>query len=301
MTTTTKTLSVHEFGEELLRLNDLDPVYVLVWEAMNTVGSDFDRVKTYHWLLAFWSFYHVGTASYIAEPFHQPGLSYERKSGEYWERMKEAAASKEFPRSSERRHFRGDLAKESIKFLSAYGVPALFHPFLQDRANGITPKAEHVISQIRSWKEFGPWVAFKAADMLERLDILPIDFEPTSKIFYESPAKAAALLWDECNPGLDAGREPGGVVAWAIGEVLARLKRDPIADRGTKRGLAPPRYERELNAQEAETVLCKWGSYRAGHYHIGEDVVACREGLKKFAKCRTAQVLLKAGSRGGLW
>jgi hypothetical protein len=41
-------------------------------------------------------------------------------------------------------------------------------------------------------------------------------------------------------------------------------------------------------------------TYLGGHYEIGEDVAAVRNGLLKFAKCRTAQVLLKAG-KGELW
>lgn len=306
MTAEAPTLPVREFGKELLRLNDLDPVYVLVWEAMNTPGSGFDRRKVYHWLLAYWSFYHVGTASWVTDPLvYLPDgrlpKEWDRVSGEYWERMGTAAGSKDYPRSSERRHFRGENAKESVAFLLSMGVPRLFHPFFQDQTNGVTARAEHVMAEVLAWTGFGPWIAFKAADMLERLGLMKIDFEPTSQIFYKSPREAALLLWDECNPGLDPEREPGDVVAWAIGEVLAGLKRDPIADRGTRRGLAPPRYERELNAQEAETILCKWGSYRKGHYHIGEDVKACREGLKRFARSRTAQTLLKAGAKGGLW
>lgn len=65
-------------------------------------------------------------------------------------------------------------------------------------------------------------------------------------------------------------------------------------------GQAPPRFDRPLNVQEAETVLCKWKSYSGGHYEIGEDVAACREGLSRFFRCRTARRLKKAG-QGRLW
>ena len=64
---------------------------------------------------------------------------------------------------------------------------------------------------------------------------------------------------------------------------------------------APPRNDRGLGLQEYETVLCKWGSYLKGHYHVGEDVAGVRKGLLRFARCKTAQALLAGGRRGGLW
>lgn len=83
-------LNIYQFSRELIASKDLDPVYVLLHEAQ------LDEARLQLWLLAYFCFYHVGTASWIADG----------KSG-FWERMHIAAASKDYPRSSERRHYRG--------------------------------------------------------------------------------------------------------------------------------------------------------------------------------------------------
>jgi len=255
-------LDCYEFGRRLLAANDLDPVYVLVHEA----GLDHDRLK--RWLLAYWCFYHVGTASWVSET-------------DFWGRMRTAAGSKDYPRSSERRHFRGENARKSVEFLEEQGIEALFDAFPRP-----SPSAADVVEYVTEWIGFGPWVAFKVADMLERLGLLDVRFD-LDTVMYESPRKAADELYE-------AEGGPAGVAdvgAWAVDRVLSELN-------PTK---APPRYDRPLSFQEAETVLCKWKSYRGGHYEIGEDVAACRKGLMRFARCRTSQRLLRAGEKGGLW
>ncbi|MBZ4299837.1 hypothetical protein LAJ56_17985, partial [Streptococcus pneumoniae] len=68
--------------------------------------------------LAYWCFYHVGTASWIAD-----------RSVGYWQRMEKAAGSKEYPRSSERRHFRGGQATRSVAWLKEHGLESLFDGF----------------------------------------------------------------------------------------------------------------------------------------------------------------------------
>jgi hypothetical protein len=63
---------------------------------------------------------------------------------------------------------------------------------------------------------------------------------------------------------------------------------------------APPRFERAINIQEIETILCKWKSHMNGHYKVGKDTHEIHEALKETSGT-TAQTLLKAGSKGGLW
>jgi hypothetical protein len=101
--------------------------------------------------------------------------------------------------------------------------------------------------------------------MLERLALTQIHFSQES-VLYDSPLEAARVLWEEEE---GAGQPPRSVGSWALARVVAELK-------GLK---APPRYERTLNLQEAETVLCKFGSYRKGHYEIGKDIQECRHAL----------------------
>jgi hypothetical protein len=64
--------------------------------------------------------------------------------------------------------------------------------------------------------------------------------------------------------------------------------------------MAPPRRERLIGPQEAETILCKWKSYLNGHYQIGEDTESCEKGLKLFPKVEMAGRLLRVGAKK-LW
>ena len=43
---------------------------------------------------------------------------------------------------------------------------------------------------------------------------------------------------------------------------------------------APPRYERAVNVQEVETILCKWKSHQHGHYPVGKDLHEVDKHLK---------------------
>lgn len=271
-------LGCYDFGRELLRARDLDPVYVLVWEAK------LDQELLCHWLLAYWCYYHVGTASWIADP--QNSYTGKDRFSDYWPRMYAAAGSKEYPRSAERRHYRGKQALASVEWLEQRGVPLLFRPFLTRRRW----TAEDLIAEVMTWDRFGPWVAFKAADMLERLGVCEVDFSDAFAATYESPRKGAEDLW-RAEGKRDEDLPPGGVVYWAVCRILQEV-------RGA---MAPPREERLINFQEAETILCKWHSHVNGRYHVGEDVTACYNGLLRFARCKLAQRLLAAGRKGGLW
>lgn len=254
-------LDIYEFGRQLIETKDLDPVYVLLWNA----GLDSARLK--RWLLSYWCFYHVGTASWILD---QPS---------YWKAMATAAGSKEYPRCPERRHFRGDNAKKSVEYLQGRGLSELFDSLLQETT------AVGIMSLVQGWVGFGPWISFKVADMLERLGLSKLEFG-RDEVMYESPLEGAKLLYD-----VERGGEPPTDVGdWAIDAVLQNL--------GSLK--APPRYERSINAQEVETILCKWKSHMAGRYHVGEDIESCRKGLTRF-DTPTNQRLIESGRKGELW
>lgn len=256
-------LDIYEFGRQLLETGDLDPVYILLWEAQ--LEPEFLQ----RFLIAYWAFYHVGTASWIVD---QP---------DYWGAMERAAGSKYWPRSAERRHYRGENACKSVAYLKNRGVSGLFEPLL-----GVVCGMEYITQIVQTWVGFGPWIAFKVADMLERLDLADVRFTVDS-VLYDSPLKGARDLW-----AAESGTPPPeDVGSWAVEHLMDNL--------GSYK--APPRYERLCNPQEMETCLCKHHSYLGGHYHVGEDVTACRRGLLRFARCKTAQRLLVAGKKGGIW
>jgi hypothetical protein len=278
-------LDCYTFGRRLLELNDLDPVYALLWE------SGWDATLRDRWLVAYWAFYHVGTASWVADGKGWDG---------YWSRMMTAAGSKDYPRSAERRHFRGAAALKGVEYLRGRGVDGLFNDLLN-----AGPTAQDVIAAAGRWTMFGPWIAFKVADMLERLDVRPVLFDVGTAFYDGSPVEGAKLLWamehspgPSPNPALDVAPpmpppNKETVTAWACGRILGEMTGF----------MAPPRYERPLGVQEAETVCCKWKSYWGGHYHAGEDVSACRRALGWASARRSglAQDLYRAGKRGGLW
>lgn len=279
-------LTAYQFGRALLEANDLDPVYVILHESdLDRKEKNTDETLLERWLIAYWCFYHVGTASWILDG----GTEH------YWPRMRTAAGSKEYPRSSERRHFRGIQAVKSVAYLEGRGVYDLFTELYAEEDGAGSPatrpvSAQAVIDRVQNWRGFGPWIAFKVADMLERLGMLSVTFDVGTAMYEGSPTEATAVLRDWEQPGWEPESQ-AELSEWAVQRVTNEL-----ADL-----TAPPRHERPLGPQEAETVLCKWKSYLNGHYHVGEDVAAVRNGLLRFITCPTARKLLRAGAKGGLW
>jgi hypothetical protein len=228
-------------------------------------------------LLAYFCFYHLGVAAYISE----------LEGNTFWEVMEIAARNKlcdpdeidpdlpegKWPRGAERRHFRGDKCVEAVKQI---------REFSKDKPGS---GAEHVISL---WTElghvvtlegfmksvqvlplFGPWISFKAADVLERVMSVPIDFPNDLTLFYKEPRAALDMLNISAE---EANRQ-----------LLAHYSK--IA--------APPRWKaRNCNIQEVETVCCKWKSMINGHYWVGKDIHELRRALKGWGK--TADKLLRA-------
>ena len=260
-------------------------MYVVLWEA----GLSESELR--RWLISYWCFYHVGTASWAVDG-----------GGAYWDRMREAAGSKVYPRSAERRHFRGENARKSVEYLYSRGSYGLWLDVLQ-----AGPTAADVVTAVQQWQGFGPWIAFKVADMVERLGIRPVRFDLATAM-YDAPREGAELLYNsEGKPGSKYTEVP----EWAVGRILDELRFDTPTVRGDPKTtgtfsfsgatMAPPRYERQINVQEAETILCKWKSYMNGRYHVGEDVAAVRKGLLRFPRCAMSQRLIQAGKKGGLW
>lgn len=258
------TQDIFEFSRSLISTRDLDPVYVLLHEA------DLDRELLQRWLLAYWCYYHVGTASWISDV---PDY--------YWTRMKLAAKSKEYPRCHERRHFRGNLSIKTVDWLEQRGIESLFKQLV-----GRSLELSVVMKLVKQWYGFGDWIAFKVADMLERLGISAVEFNSGAMFLFDSPREGAELMWEKHGNGHTENKQ-----LWAVATILKEVG---YLD-------APPRYERKLNSQEAETCLCKWKSYMGGHYKIGEDIQSCRSGLLKFTLCKTSQRLFAAGRSAGLW
>lgn len=269
-------LSVYDFGRQLVETLDLDPVYVMLYNSsLIHEPAKFDR-----WLLAYWCFYHVGTACWITS------------QDDYWKAMMTAAKSKEYPRASERRHFRGENAVKSVTFLRDNDTPQAIQFFREDNGtNNWT--LDDVMATVRKWQGFGEWIGFKVADMIERLGILSVQFKP-SDVFsmFDSPRKGA----DEM-----ANRYFKGHRNTLAFESCQWAYESLVTSRQLKDLLAPPRFERRLNIQEIETILCKWKSHLNGRYQVGHDIHEVKEGLKRFGRCPLSQKMLVACKQGNLW
>lgn len=290
-------MTILTFGEELLSTGDLDPVYLAIQKAK------LPEPILHRLCLAYWCFYSLGTASYIAEKGKTPA--------KFWDLMMLAAyndqthkgipteaeilsgkGTKPWPRGAERRHFRGANAvgpmsylKERYKDASAavlgmMGVPvakALKH---FDLPSDMTFKT--VSSAVQTHPGFGPWMAFKIADMGERVLGFGVDFSNCELGIYKDPRQGAAVAYGEASIS-----DPNGLVAeW---QQNGEPWKYPITDAELALTVAhyvkvfskfkPPGGGRKVNVQEVETIFCKYKSHLKGHYPLGKDTREVGHGL----------------------
>ena len=256
------------FSRKLIQTQDLDPTYVVLWHA--NLKSEV-RAK---FLLAYFCFYHFGTASWITS------------QEDYWGSLLAAAATKEHPRSSERRHFRGQQAIKAVADLR--GLRLTPSEIIEQLiGQNKKPSALEVMNRVKNHRGFGDWMAFKAADILERLGMCDIQFSAEDVFrMYESPRLGAELVAQQ--HGYTG--EPCQFAYELLSSNLGNL-------------LAPPRLERTINIQEIETCLCKYHSHYKGHYTVGKDIAEVKHALTlpQYEQLRLSKWLIKAGNKGGLW
>ena len=258
-------MGVFQFGIELLKTNDLDPIYVMLYH------SPLSKNVLRKWLLAYWCFYSIETCNRI--------INY----NDYWEGMRAAASSSDFKRGTERRHFRGNLAITSVEDLSRLSVSERFKPL--ETVESVSYL--EVINQVMTWRGFGPWIAFKVADMLDRLGFCSIkfDYQAQSKVMlFDSPKEGAKRVTERY------GGNSNQPEVWAVNKLSESLGRFK----------APPDYQRPINIQEIETILCKWKSHTNGHYQLGEDLKTVRLALSN-PKTEIERHLIKGCKLGGIW
>ena len=227
-------LPLEDFGHYLFDTNDLDPIYVMLTDT--EVPEGFLK----KWTLAYWCFYHAGTACLIAE------------SDDFYDSMRQAVIDT-WPKGSERRYFMGKDALKAVDCLeSLYPSPADSINFMLS-----ADTFQDVKSKTEDWFLFGPWITFKIADMIDRVYGENIDFSDCRLDIYSEPVKGANLYKSD----------------WSLDQVVDHLI-DYYSDVE-----APPFYDRKANVQEIETVLCKWKSHKKGHYPPGNDIIEVRHHL----------------------
>lgn len=250
-------LDIGPFGERLLATNDLDPIYVALH------GLALDGPTLGRWILAYTCYYSAAVASYAAE----------REGMAYWSVLRTAAhnvqpspAGGRWPRGHERRHARGKIAVRMIlELFGRYGDRP--EDFLDAVRADSCPG---VMKKVATHYNFGPWIGFKVADLLERVVGHPVSFDEAAIFMFDDPKKAATLLYAR-----KAGLDPERVRLKAAGlNAVIRM----LCGR-FERFKAPPRFDRPVGLQEAETVLCKWKSHLNGHYPEFNDIDEIRGGL----------------------
>ena len=252
------TLGVVEFGELLVETGDLDPLYIILYNA--DMGHD----KLCKWLVSYWCFYHAGLSCWIVD---QPL---------YWKAMKAVpVGGTNYPRGSERRHFRGAFAEKAVdKLCAQFGSAKALIEWLGEG----DLRAPAIAKKVKSLYGFGEWISGKVPDMVERLGLIDTVFEDRDvDMMFDSPKKGAEEVCHRyCklpsrDPLMDAHK--------FLLQRLGHLK-------------APPRYDRVLNVQETETIFCKWKSHLGGHYPVLKDSQEIMHGLKKYGSCPTAKLLI---------
>lgn len=260
-----------EFGEHLLETNDLDPVYVILWEA----ALPYEQLCK--WLVAYWMFYHVGIASKLSE------------SKFFWKDVREALQGTNAPRGTERRHYRGDNAKQSYRKLRRiadawceYRLKGEPEDLIESLKSPGPIRLPEFMERVSLWDGFGPWISFKVADMMERLQLQKLIVEPADvMLMFDAPKKGAKLFAEEYDV------EESEVV--------------PMLLEHFGHYYAPPTYDRMLGMQEVETILCKYKSHCNGKYQLSNDIHEVKKHLLRYARVKTCQKLIKAGRGVRLW
>lgn len=228
-----------EWGRKLILTNDHDPLYVGLtrWDVK---GSRLRR-----FMLAYWCCYSVGASWFISQ-----------KSGSrFWDQLLVAASNLEpsplggrWPRAHERRHWRGQKCVDS--------VIALQERFKHPEEAVISLESCRTLNQVEksvgTWPQFGPWISWKAADMLERVLGVPIKFSEEVVTLYKDPLEAAEMI--KSSLGLSSPQDVVGLMSEAYRDIIV-----------------PGAVERPVNVAEIETVLCKYKSTVKGHYFLGKD------------------------------
>jgi hypothetical protein len=252
---------VSAWGRELIESRDLDPLYVAL------AAAPLSPARLDRFLLAYWYFYHPGVAAHAADFIGEK---------HYWDYL--AFAVDNEPRGTERRHFRGQAARDTIDYLRLFGDASELVRSLH------APTFAGVKKKVTALPQCGPWIAFKVADMFDRVAGLPVDFTDCALEMYRDPVKGAALgLYNDQNHPLVPGDLNFAV--W----FLTREYRDL---------LAPPLYDRPINLQEVETVLCKYKSHVNKHYPMGKDTIEIREALEAAAEYSTTAVFIRNAMDG---
>lgn len=163
---------------------------------------------------------HLGLAAQMAE------------QKDFWKAAREFVAQGQ--RGGARRHFRDPVATAALRVMERR------FPDLSTFFKNMPEDFFEARAYITDLPQFGAFSAFKIADMAERTCGVRVDFSQVElRDFSKFPQRGAKLAADYL------GTKPEALYTKMLGHSWKRL--------------APPLYDRPLNAQELETMCCNYG------------------------------------------
>jgi hypothetical protein len=163
-----------EFAREIIRINDLDCTYELMYKARLEYGDEWANKFALHMLM----FYHLGEAAEAAS----------KDTSDFWFHVMDNYAT--CRRGVERRHFRGANGLNSIASLMAR---------FPDPSDAIVQLAGSTYLDVRKSLKgvlgFGDYFIWKVCDYLDRVFGLPVDFSNGVRYMPSEPSKCAKALW----------------------------------------------------------------------------------------------------------
>lgn len=218
--------------QQMFRYEDADPAHVAFCRA------DVPEDVLHRTLLAWMAFYHVGVASMLG----QYGGS------KFWRKMFEAYPTA--PRSTERRHFRGQSGLAALKdWVEWYPDPAYMFAAIRS----LPPRYTAIREYMRRHAQFGDYFVWKVCDLYEAMGGDAIDMDGCERYVSASAAKGARKI----------GQAMDGTLT--VMNVLER-----VAIYGRAHGLtSPPLHRKTVTVLDAETVCCVYKQLRGGKYVPG--------------------------------
>jgi len=207
-------MDIFSFVQAKLKIDDVEPMYTAI------TRCKLPLITRQRLCFAEGLADHLGLAARMAE------------AGNFWLGVKDFILQGQ--RGGARRHFRGAKALEALAVMERR-FPHVSEFFMQMPSDFFKAR-----EYIMSTPQFGPFSAFKLADMAERTCKTTVDFSDVGlRDFSKFPQRGAALAAEYLGTTVDV-----------LYTKMLHYKWDT---------LAPPAFDRPLNAQELETMFCNYG------------------------------------------
>lgn len=229
---TYRQLPFEQFGSELLKRRDIEPVYEMLFQ------SRLKGEMLHKWLIAFWLFQNAGVASDIAE------------SPNYYEALESAGIN---------------LSRNQT-----YPQVLLSRPKPEAVIDQITN--DHWFKTYKNAKEVlkvEDYAAYRIAVMIERCLRVDMDFSGDWLWFFNEPRTGALTVYEEFNlknSWLKKGR--GGRIHGQLQDRVEAARNFALGLFENRPAL--PDCRRVIGTPEIATIFAKYKQHRVNQYHIGK-------------------------------